>query len=307
MRNVRTECTLEQCMEFIHCVREAGIQTDPWYEAVPYNGPAKRLSAALYVNRGLLSKKYIAGADNREEIERVMRYIKSNPKCHDWRLGVDTGQWELEPGYFAIVERCAFRGGDRRPVIKLLRSFGLDQEVIDDTLNDKSEELLGYTLSANAEEAQQLARIIEVGATRRPDGYVPLAARAALFEKMAEDVPSTAECTWGRMANRHRLARTGGRLAQRFDEAYQLERSYEPVWELLSQGTVNKLVDDIMDSATLDTNDKIEACLALGVALEGCIPPPEGITSLEKAFGSDFVRRLKEAKAKLSSFRKEPI
>jgi hypothetical protein len=300
MRNVRTECTLEQYTQFQHCVTEAGIQTDPWYEAVPYGGPPKTLPAALYVNRGFLTRKYIAGAENREEIEWIMRYIKSNPECHDWRLGVDTGQWKLEPGYFAIVEMCAFRGGDRQPVIKLLRSFGLDQEVIDDTLNDKSEELLGYTLSANADESRQLARIIEVGATRRPDGYIPLAARAALFDKMVEDLPATSQCTWGRIIRRHRLAGTKEEFARRFEEAYQLERSYEPVWDLLSQGTVNKLVDDIMDSATLDTNDKIEACLALGVTLEGCFPPPEGIMCLGKVFDSQIIDLLHTTEAKLS-------
>ncbi len=294
MRNVRTECTLEQYTAFMNCVREAGIKTDPWYEAVPYSGPAKRLPAALYVKRGLLSKKYIVGADGREDLETIISYIKNNPECRDWRLGVDTGQWKLESGYFAIVEMLAFRGGDRRPVVELLRSFGLDQEVIDDTLNDKSEELLGYTLSSNADESQQLARIVEVGATRPSDTgrYFRPGEIAVLFDKMAEDLPATSKRTWGRIIWRHRLAGTKEQLARRFEEAYQLKRSYGPVWEHLSQGTVNKLVDDIMDSATLDTNDKIEACLALGASLEGCIPPPEGILRLEHMCGSDTARCL---------------
>jgi hypothetical protein len=303
MRNVRTECTLEQYTEFMHCVRDAGIQTHPWYEAVPYSGPAKKLPVALYVKRGLLSKKYVVGADNREDLETIISYVQNNPECHDWRLGVETGQWKLERGYLAIVEMCAFRGGDRQPVIKLLQSFGLDQEVIDDTLNDKSESLLGYTLSANSAEAQQLSRIIEVGANR-PAGVQKT---AAVVDLMLQHTPATSGWTWQRIAICHELAGTKELLARRFDDAYQLKPSFEPLWDLLSQGSVNKLFDDIMDSTTLDTNDKIEACLALGVALEGCIAPPEGITSLEKAFGSDFVHLLKEAKAKLSSLRKEPI
>jgi hypothetical protein len=299
MRTVRTECTLEQITEFMDCVREAGIQIDPWYEVTPYDGPAKRLPAALYVKRGLLSKKHILGADSREDMEAILCYIKNNPECHDWRLGVDTGQWKLEPGYFAIVEMCAFRGGDRQRVIKLLRRFGLDQEVIDNTLNDRSERLLGYTLCSDADESQQLARVMEVGANA--GGYISvLAVRAGLLDKIAKYVPATSECTWGRIVRRHALAGTKQQFAKRFEDAYQLEPSCEPVWELLSQDTVNRLVDEIMDSATLHANVKVEACLALGVTLEGCIPPPEGIMCLGRVFDSQIIDLLRTAEVKQS-------
>jgi len=212
---------------------------------------------------------------------------------------MDTGSWDLKAGHFAIVEMSAFRGGDRQPVIELLQGFGLDQKVIDDTLNDKSEQLLGYALSSNANEAQQLAKIIEVGATRRPPGYIPIAARVAFFEEIAKYMPATSDCTWGRIVRRHELAGTKELLRHRFESAYQLELSFEPLWEDFSQGAVNQLVGRIMDSPKLDTDGRVEACLALGVALEGCIPPPEGIMYLGEAFGSHFIELLQTARAKL--------
>ncbi|MEN6577848.1 MAG: hypothetical protein ABFD90_16000 [Phycisphaerales bacterium] len=300
MRDVRAECTLEQYTEFMHCVTEAGIKTGPWYEVTPYDGPEKRLPATFHVKRTLLSKKHILGADNHEDIETIASYVKNNPECHHWRVDMDTGPWNLEAGHFVIVEISAFRGGDRRPVIELLQGFGLDQEVIDNTLNDKSEQLLGYILSSNADEAQQLAKIIEVGANRRSDGHLPLAARVAFFEETARYMPATSECTSGRIVRLHGLAGTREQLARRFEEAYQLKRSYEPLWELLSQATVNRLVDKIMDSAVLDADGKAEACLALIASLDGCIPPPEGILRLEYVCGSETAGLLRAAKVRVS-------
>ncbi|MBW7991716.1 MAG: hypothetical protein FVQ84_17105 [Planctomycetes bacterium] len=168
MGHLGQQLSNEQWKEFCHCVRKSGISTDPWWEAIVYTDSTKVMHLELFVKRGLFSKRQIAVGNDYENLETMAYYIKNNPECRDWQISIKTGNWNLKSGQFTIVEKSAFRGGDKQLVVNLLRKFGVNQEVIDDTLDEKNEKVLGYILSPNAEDAKELSRIIEVGATR-PD------------------------------------------------------------------------------------------------------------------------------------------
>lgn len=162
--DIRTELNYEQWTEFRHYVKDAGIQTDPWYEAVKYSGPSKILHTALCASRRSTSKEYIVVGNDHKALQSIAYYISNIPYFHSWMLGIETGQWELKNGYFAIVEKCGFRGGDKRSVADLLIRFGIDESLIEYTLNKVTKKILGYVLSTCEHKASAVAEAVKIGA-----------------------------------------------------------------------------------------------------------------------------------------------
>lgn len=91
-------------------------------------------------------------------------YISNIPDLRGWRVGIETGHWELNAGYFAIVEKCGFRGDDQKVVADLLKRFGIEERLIDHTLNEVTEKVLGYVLSSCAHKASTVADAVAIGA-----------------------------------------------------------------------------------------------------------------------------------------------
>ena len=122
-----------------------------------------------------LGKFLIAAHDDPDRLERLARYIRHM----GWTLSLEMGQWQLSHGDFVILQRGAFRGGDRKLVIERLRNLGVEQELIDQALNNQMEEIQGYVLSSTEEEAQFVAQIIEQGANTpiSPEEYIALCRR----------------------------------------------------------------------------------------------------------------------------------
>ena len=145
---------------FHEAVKDAGINTEPWWEAVPYSGPPNVLRAGLFRKNGWFSKVLIVAHNDLHRLEWLARYIRHK----GWTLSCEMGHWELSRGDFVILQRGAFRGGDRKLVVARLRSFGFEQELIDRALNDQVEEIQGYVLSSTEQEARALSQIIELGA-----------------------------------------------------------------------------------------------------------------------------------------------
>ena len=158
------QLTSKQWDMVFQAAKESGINTEPYWEAVPYTGPPKVINTALFIEKGWFSNVFVVAYDDLDRIRWLIRYIEHKR----WTLSFKTVQWQLGHGDFVIFVKYAFRGGDRRPVIELLRSFGVDQELIDSTLNHQEQEVQGYVLSSTFEEARVLARVIEQGATTPP-------------------------------------------------------------------------------------------------------------------------------------------
>ena len=172
MSELVRQFTSQQWRMFHEAVKDAGINTQPWWEAVPYSGPPKVLRAGLFRKNGWFSKVLIAADNDLYRLERIARYIRHTR----WILSCEMDQWQLNHGDFVILQRGAFRGGDRKLVVARLRSFGVEQELIDRALNDQVEEIQGYVLSSTEQEAHALAQIIEQGATTpiSPEEYTSL-------------------------------------------------------------------------------------------------------------------------------------
>lgn len=160
------QLTSEQWEMVFQTAKKAGINTQPWWEAVPYFGPPKVLRNVLSIERGMFSKVLFVADNDLNKLIWLVRYIGHKK----WTVSFVPGQRQLGHGDFVIFVKHAFRGGDRRPVIELLRSFGADQKLIDSTLNHQEEEIQGYVLSSTFKEARSLARTIEQGASNRVTG-----------------------------------------------------------------------------------------------------------------------------------------
>jgi len=178
MSESNRQFTSQQWKIFREAVKDAGIDTQPWWEAIPYSGPPKVLHWALFkkcrwffkvlsVVSGAadddpyrLGKFLIAAHDDPDRLEWLARYIRHM----GWTLSLEMGQWQLSCGDFVILQRGAFRGGNRKLVIDCLRNLGVEQELIDQALNNQMEEIQGYVLSSTEQEARFVAQIIEQGA-----------------------------------------------------------------------------------------------------------------------------------------------
>lgn len=165
MGHLGQQLSNEQWTEFRHCVKKAGIITDPWWEAVKYEGPPKILNLGLFSKRGLFSKNQIAAGNDYENLQTMADYIMNHPEYNNSKLLISTSQSYLQQDHFAIVQKNAWRDGNKQIVVDLLRDFGIDQELIDHTLGEKTEELLGYVLTSSFEEAHEFAKVVEIGAT----------------------------------------------------------------------------------------------------------------------------------------------
>jgi len=164
MRHLGHQLSNEQWIEFIRSVEEAGINLDPWWEAVEYAGPSKVLRLGLFFKQGWFSKSQIAAGDDQDNLRTLANYISNNWQCKNFKLSIEAGQWYLQRGHFAITQKSAWRGGNKQAIVDLLRSFGIDSKLIDETLSERTETVLGYILSSNAEEANELAKIVQAGA-----------------------------------------------------------------------------------------------------------------------------------------------
>lgn len=147
-------------------LEEAGCLLRTWYEAVEYNGPFKQLEFQLRAKRGFFTNERIAAGDDAESLREMAGYINTHPECKKWKLSIGRCQnAEAQNGDFMIVEKMAFRGGEREGITNIVRSFGGDQDDIDCILDETGERTLGYLLSVGPREAQALAEIIHMGAT----------------------------------------------------------------------------------------------------------------------------------------------
>ncbi|NLZ07369.1 MAG: hypothetical protein GXY19_19550 [Phycisphaerae bacterium] len=162
--DIRDQLNSEQWMQFTRAVRKAGIQTHPWWEAVEYAGPPKLLHIELCVSRASSIKEQVAAGNDYEALETIASYFGNIPNLPDWELSMGTGEWVLDRGHFAIVEKCAYRGGDREAVINLLRDFEVNECLIDHTLDQTEEKTLGYVLSSCAADAEILSEALTIGA-----------------------------------------------------------------------------------------------------------------------------------------------
>jgi hypothetical protein len=158
------QLTSEQWKMVLQVAKDAGINAEPYWEAVPYTGHPKVFCKALCIEKGWFSKPLIVSHDDLERIRWLINCIGHKR----WALSFETGQWQLGHGDFVILQKHTFRGGDGRPVIELLLSFGADQELVDHTLNYHKEEVQGYVLSSTFKEASALAQTIEQGAAIFP-------------------------------------------------------------------------------------------------------------------------------------------
>lgn len=179
MSDSNRQFTSQQWKIFREAIKDAGIDTQTWWEAVPYSGPPKVLHWGLFKkcrwffkvlsavfkseddhDPYRLGKFLIAGHDDLNKLEQMARYIRHK----GWTLSLEMGQLQLGRGDFVILHRGAFRGGDRELVLDRLRNLGVEQEVVDEALNSQMEEIQGYVLSSTEEEARFVAQIIEQGA-----------------------------------------------------------------------------------------------------------------------------------------------
>ncbi len=184
------QITSQQWKIFWEAVKDAGIDTQPRWEAIQYSGPTKILHRALFkkcrwyfkvlsVVFGAaeddpyrLGKFLIAAHEDIDRLEWMARYIRHM----GWSLSLEIGQWQLSRGDFVIIQRAAFRGGDKKLVIDRLLNQGVDQELIDQALNNQMDEIQGYVLSSTIEEARLIAQIVEQGANTpiSPEEYITL-------------------------------------------------------------------------------------------------------------------------------------
>jgi len=160
MIDLYKELTSQQWKMFWESVKDAGINTKPWWEAVPYSGPPNVLRAGLFRKNGWFTKVQIAADNDLDRLEQLARYTRHTR----WSLSCEMGQWQLSHEDFVILQRYACRGGNRKLVINRLLSFGIERELIDHALNSQEEHIQGYVLSSTEQEARALAQIIEQGA-----------------------------------------------------------------------------------------------------------------------------------------------
>jgi len=164
MMDIRDKLTLEQCSEFFRCMSENGIHADPWYEAVPYEGAQRFVHLRLFAGQGTSVQVQMAGGDDYDGLDTIGSFLSNLPGFSGWRFWIEPGDWELRKSHFAIFEKCMFVGGNREPVVSLLKSFGVSQKLIDHTLNMVEEKVLGYVLSSSLDYVQTLVDGLTAGA-----------------------------------------------------------------------------------------------------------------------------------------------
>ncbi len=162
--DIRNELTLEQCREFFRCMSESGIHADPWYEAVPYEGTEKMVHLGLFASQDASAQVQVAEGDDYDGLDTLGSFLSNIPGFCGWRFWIEPGDWELRKGHFVIFEKRMFVGGNREPVVSLLRSLGVSQKIIDHTLNMVEEKVLGYVLSPSLDDVQTLIDGLTVGA-----------------------------------------------------------------------------------------------------------------------------------------------
>ena len=77
--------TSQQWKVFHKAVKDAGINTEPWWEVVSYSGPPKVLHAGLFRRTGWFSEVLVAAHDDLNKLDYVARYLRHT----GWKLSFE--------------------------------------------------------------------------------------------------------------------------------------------------------------------------------------------------------------------------
>jgi hypothetical protein len=143
----------------------AGIELVTRWEAAPYSGPPVFTHHAVAMKTGLFSVRPLVVGNDLEQLQSVRDYLLHNQYCRDWALVLRGLGTMVGAGHFILVERSRFQGGSRDVLRDIVVASGGDQQDVEYALNATEEKVLGYFPWNDAEAAEQLAALVDGGAT----------------------------------------------------------------------------------------------------------------------------------------------
>lgn len=316
--------------ELSRALSDVGCEWVTRWVAEEYTGEPKDLLWALRIKTALFSKETIMLADEERRLDEIAHYLEEHPACKKWKFVIERRPEILPSGIFILMRHMKYEFPDSDAVRKAIADFGGDEEDIDYIFNvTLSDDYAYFPPSCDQCEAEFYAEVVNTGANRPAsreeviqvlDGIKGAMRRRAdvgskeeekiaqIFEKIYDrwtgitEEEDTIRRAWKELSltnvERH-WAISKERFMQLAEEWKEAEVLFEPLTEKMTQDEVDELFNfvDASDEVTLD--EKAMADFALLATLEGLRASSDGLRSLSKICGQDFVQAILDKYAEL--------